>query len=151
MKDEITYGKDAKGNKLQLITCAGKTRSMREWSEETGKSISAIRHRLNSGMSIKDALFTPSKKKPPEMALPERVKASALYASGDWFTSAKMAERLSANNKSVKHAMSVMIAKGSAEGLRPEGNGAMRYRKLCPVTNSRAWSVRLRNDYGVSI
>lgn len=43
----------------RMLTYAGKTQTVTAWSRERGMSLAVLRHRLNSGWSIEDALTKP--------------------------------------------------------------------------------------------
>lgn len=46
----------------RFVTYKGQTKTISEWSKETGISSATIRARLNKGLSVKCALFTPVKR-----------------------------------------------------------------------------------------
>lgn len=59
--DAVVQANNRRNNRR--ITCEGQTKTMAEWSKITGVSSATICTRLNNGWSIKEALYTPTKRK----------------------------------------------------------------------------------------
>ena len=50
--------------KTDILEFGGEAHTVEEWAERKGMTLECLRHRLNRGMSIEEALNTPSRRKP---------------------------------------------------------------------------------------